>query len=89
MSIEKTKKNDYYSNDLKFKELVTYRKYVVDDLFNQYFKIKKLILNLANHLDKEETCNRLCHKKQMLDESRSLSNIKNSPSVKSGEHDPY
>ena len=89
MYIEPIKKNSYCSYDVRFKELIAYLNYVDKHLFNHYFKIKELILKLDNHLDEEKICNYNCHKKWMLDESRSLSNIKNSPSVKSGEHDPY
>lgn len=87
MYIETTKKNSYYNDDLRFKELIAYLKYVVEDLFKNYFKIKELILSLSNRFNKEEICNCHRHKKEMLDENRSLSNIKNSPSVKSGEYE--
>ena len=42
-----------------------------------------------NGLGFDIICNCNCHKKKMLDEVRSLSNITNSPSVKSGEYEIY
>lgn len=41
----------------------------------------------AKFIDHKIICNCECHKKEMLDEKRSLSNIINSPSAKSGEYE--
>ena len=85
MCIETIEENDSDSDDLSFKSLIAVLKNVAD-LFNRYLKFKKLILNLVYQLDKEGICKCHHHKKWMLEEIRSLSNIRNSTPIQSEEY---